>query len=177
MAQAGIGAAAGGILGGISQGYSNVKGGKNFWTGKAPSKSVSSVTESMSLNPGESLDDYAAKMADAPENMPKLEKGDHVWRVYGDASKYDGQSWTNTNPQTITNYRNGAGLPKINTGEFLIEAEVIDPSGCVGSRYALPLDGNGGGLPEYLIQNPFGTWNDYNNGPYLKPIGISLFGK
>jgi len=59
----------------------------------------------------------------------------------------------------LKNYRNKAGLPSgrqsgvTNTGQFIIQGTVEDASQCVLSRKALPLDGNKGGLNEYIIPN------------------------
>ena len=61
------------------------------------------------------------------------------------------------NPSSIPNYRNAAGLPSggasgaNNTGRFVIEGTLVDPSKVVLSRSALPLDGYKGGAREYII--------------------------
>jgi hypothetical protein len=58
----------------------------------------------------------------------------------------------------VNNFRNVAGLPSggasgfNNTAEFMIEGKV-NVLDIIKSRPALPLDGNIGGLPEYII-NP-----------------------
>lgn len=89
--------------------------------------------------------------------VPKLQNGDIVYRVYGGDAKPNGASWTTTNPNSVKNYRNKAGLPSgkesgvMNTGKYMIEGTVIDNEKCVGSRKALSLDGNKGGLNEYII--------------------------
>jgi hypothetical protein len=44
------------------------------------------------------------------------------------------------------------GLPDVNTGRFVIEGTLTDIIG-VGTRQALPLDGNNGGLQEVVIPN------------------------
>lgn len=80
-----------------------------------------------------------------------------MYRVYGGDSVADGASWSTTNPGKVGNYRNKAGLPSggesgaVNTGQFVIQGTVEDASKCVSSRKALPLDGNKGGLNEYII--------------------------
>ncbi|MCQ2335643.1 MAG: hypothetical protein MJ010_00455 [Paludibacteraceae bacterium] len=89
--------------------------------------------------------------------MPKLKKGDIVYRVYGSKSQYNGASWTTVNPEHLPNYRSLAGLPDDNTGEFLIKCKVINPAKCIEVRPALPLDGNPGGLIEYVIPDPFSS--------------------
>ena len=89
--------------------------------------------------------------------VPKLKNGDTVYRVYGEDSASTGASWTTTNPATVSDFRNYAGLPSggeskaNNSAQFVIEAIVEDASKCIESRYALPLDGNTGGAPEYII--------------------------
>jgi hypothetical protein len=94
--------------------------------------------------------------ADSRE-IPDLETGDVVYRVYGGDSKADGASWTTTDPSKVQDFRSEAGLPSggasgaSNTGQFVIEGKVVDPSKVVIKRPAQPLDGNSGGLPEYII--------------------------
>ncbi len=100
--------------------------------------------------------DDAAK-AVAKEAIPDVTKGDKVFRVYGGDSKAAGASWTTANPASVKNFRDVAGLPSgkgsgaANTGQFLIEGTIQDPSKVVLKRNALPLDGTKGGLPEYII--------------------------
>ncbi|MCQ2335645.1 MAG: hypothetical protein MJ010_00465 [Paludibacteraceae bacterium] len=66
--------------------------------------------------------------------MPKLKKGDIVYRVYGGDSGIDGQSWTTVKPSDFEGNKelliDGLGLPKTNTAKYVIKAEVIDPSRC-----------------------------------------------
>ncbi len=94
-------------------------------------------------------------------NIPLLKNGDTVYRVYGGDSAPDGASWTTVKPSQVKNFRDKAGLPSgkesgvINSGRFVITGTVTDSSKCVKSRRALPLDGNKGGLTEYIIPNPF----------------------
>jgi hypothetical protein len=82
----------------------------------------------------------------------------NVYRVYGGDAKADGFSWTTENPNTISNFREVAGLPSggesgaNNTGQFVIEG-TVDPKNIMLQRSALQLDGNKGGLPEVII-NP-----------------------
>lgn len=78
-----------------------------------------------------------------------------MYRVYGGDSGPNGASWTMADPSTSSNFRNNAGLPSggeggaLNTGQFVIEGEIVDLSAVVVKRLALPLDGNLGGAPEY----------------------------
>jgi hypothetical protein len=82
-----------------------------------------------------------------------LIKDTKVFRCWGDGAKAWGRSWTTTDPRTILNYRNAAGLPEQNTGRFLSEGILKDTQG-VTERSALPLHGNFGGLPEVVVPNP-----------------------
>lgn len=87
-----------------------------------------------------------------------LFKTQTVYRVFGDDSRVDGYSYTPVDPRTVDNFRNEAGLPSggesgyNNSGVFLIEGHVR-PYNIIIRRDALPLDGNAGGLPEFII-NP-----------------------
>lgn len=169
--------ACGAIIGGATQGISNVYHGRNFWTGKAiaPVPQTSNSASSAASQSAEmTLEEYNAKCTDNPKNLPELKKGDIVYRVYGGDAKFDGRSWTSVNPNemNINDYINGAGLPNNNTAEYLIKARVLSTSNVIQSRYAIPLHGHCGGLPEYLINNPFGTWSGYNSTSSLEPIGI-----
>ena len=78
---------------------------------------------------------------------------DKVYRVYGDSAGAYGHSWTTTNPGSVSDFRNQAGLPDQNTGRFVIEGRLVDTCG-VSSRDALPLHGNVGGAPEIIVPNP-----------------------
>jgi hypothetical protein len=59
----------------------------------------------------------------------------------------------------VSTYRYAAGLPSggasgaTNTGQFVIEGTLTDPSAVVLQRDALPLDGMKGGIAEYIIPN------------------------
>ena len=79
-------------------------------------------------------------------------KGQKVYRVFGENNKPLGESWTPVDPSTVKNFRSSAGLPDSNTGRFVVEGTIRDTSG-ITVRKALPLDGNPGGLPEYVIPN------------------------
>ena len=81
-----------------------------------------------------------------------------VYRAFGEGARAEGFSWTPKNPQSVSNFRDKAGLPSggssgaNNSAEFMIKGKV-KPSNIIEKRAALPLDGNKGGLPEYII-NP-----------------------
>jgi len=77
---------------------------------------------------------------------------ENVFRVYGGKAKSNGFSWTPVDPNNVGNFRNVAGLPNVNTGRFVIEG-TVKKSSIIKSRLALPLDGNKGGLLEFII-NP-----------------------
>ena len=85
--------------------------------------------------------------------------GQKVFRVYGGDSAAGGASWSPVNPANVSNFRNAAGLPSggasgaTNTGRFVIEGTLQDAGAVVKVRPALPLDGNAGGLTEYIIPN------------------------
>lgn len=96
--------------------------------------------------------------AAATQSAATLEKaapsiGEDVFRVWGDAAGPFGHSWTPENPDLITNFRDSAGLPDSNSGEWTSVGNLTDTTD-VGVRDALPLDGNQGGLTEYTVPNP-----------------------
>lgn len=94
---------------------------------------------------------------------PTPASGQTVYRVYGDDSLPTGASWSPVNPGSVSNYRDAAGLPSggqsgaLNSGRFVIEGTLNDPSQVVRVRNAVPLDGNVGGVPEYIIPNALGS--------------------
>jgi RHS repeat-associated protein len=90
--------------------------------------------------------------AKIPSVIKAAEEGQAVYRVWGNASGPFGHSWTPVNPGTVANFRDAAGLPNVNSGEWTSVGTLTDATGVVG-RDALPLDGNVGGLPELLVPN------------------------
>ena len=78
-----------------------------------------------------------------------------VYRVHGGASKVtrhrpDGNyrnSWSLDNPKNIENYRDGAGLPNVNSGRRLAEGEIeirnLSPENTDLFRKALPIEQDG----------------------------------
>ncbi len=94
-----------------------------------------------------------------------------VYRAFGGDSRAQGFSWTTTDPRTVSNFRDVAGLPSggtsgaTNTADFLIQGKV-SPANIIKSRPALPLDGNRGGLPEHIIDPKKVRLNDFS---VLKP--------
>lgn len=89
-------------------------------------------------------------VAEAGTGAGELEEGTTLYRVYGGESGPYGDSWTTVDPSTVPDFRDAAGLPNENTGQFVIEGTLNDPSG-VWTRGALELDGNGGGLDEVVM--------------------------
>ncbi|MBZ2190605.1 RHS repeat-associated core domain-containing protein, partial [Alcanivorax sp. JB21] len=79
-----------------------------------------------------------------------------VYRVFGGDARAQGFSWTTTDPRTVTDFRDAAGLPSggasgsTNTADFLIKGKA-NSADIIKSRSALPLDGNEGGLIELII--------------------------
>lgn len=78
----------------------------------------------------------------------------NVYRVYGGDAKPLGQFWTPTNPNSVTNYRNAAGLPIENSGRFVIEGTTPRSNYTITKGGAAPIKSNKGGLPEYIITDP-----------------------
>ncbi|MFT4262157.1 MAG: hypothetical protein QM572_02135 [Nocardioides sp.] len=107
-------------------------------------------------------------------DMPKSQKaavhgienpteGMTVYRIFGEAqddigglergSRPFGESWTPVDPRHSSDFRWDAGLPDENPGRFFVEGILRRPSHVTEVRPALPLDGNPGGWPEYLIRD------------------------
>lgn len=85
------------------------------------------------------------------QRTPKL--GDKIYRVWGDGAKAGGRFWSRTDPSTVKNYRDVAGLPNQNSGRFVTEGILTNTKG-VKQNYAAPLHGNKGGLDELIVPNP-----------------------
>jgi hypothetical protein len=100
---------------------------------------------------GKQLGDFLNALSAAFASL--LPKYETVYRVYGGGSKLYGESWTPVDPLTVENYRDVAGLPDWNTGEFLAIGHLVDRTG-IKVRPALALHGNSGGIVEYVISNP-----------------------
>jgi hypothetical protein len=79
-----------------------------------------------------------------------------VYRVFGADARAQGFSWTPVNPNSVQNFRNLAGLPSngasgsLNSANFMVIGKV-KAENIIETRLALPLDGNVGGLVEYII--------------------------
>lgn len=76
----------------------------------------------------------------------------NVFRVFGGGSPQDGRSWTPTDPRTVPDYADAAGLPPENTMEFIVQGQVRT-SAIEAIKPAAPVFPNRGGLIEYII-NP-----------------------
>ena len=80
--------------------------------------------------------------------------GKPVFRVYGGDAKPLGKSWTPDNPRIWgSSTPNRLGLPDSNSGQYIIEGKIKDPSGII-VKPADPLGTNSGGATEYVIPNP-----------------------
>ena len=99
-----------------------------------------------------------SKGAGAVTNAVKGAQSTNVFRVFGGDAAAEGFSWTPKNPNSVSNFRDAAGLPSggasgsNNTGRFVVEGTVKNRN-IMRVKSADPLDGNRGGLPEYII-NP-----------------------
>lgn len=76
-----------------------------------------------------------------------------IYRVYGGGSSMYGKSYSLINPKYVPNYRNFAGLPNANTGQYLLRGNIPLKDIHIGRWFAAPLDGRTGGLPFELYQN------------------------
>ncbi len=126
-------------------------GDQNPWIGEAISAvSYNLPLEALGPNPGMFFEGLVVKGAQAANSEVT------VYRAFGGDSRAQGFSWTTADPRTVSNFRDVAGLPSggasgaTNTAEFLIQGKV-NPADIIKSRPALPLDGNRGGLPEFII--------------------------
>lgn len=93
----------------------------------------------------------------APPLPSKADPLQTVFRVFGGESQQAGFSWTPIDPRTVPNYRDAAGLPPGNSGNFLVAGEVRTPD-ILTIRPAIPIPPNKGGLTEYII-NPASVIN------------------
>ena len=92
-----------------------------------------------------------------------------IYRVYGGGSSMYGKSYTVFNPKYVPFYRNLAGLPKVNTGEFMLKGKIPIKDLRIGRWFAAPLDGNYGGLPLEFYQN----YNQLSN-PFVQQLRKAL---
>ena len=84
-----------------------------------------------------------------------VEEGQTVYRVWGGESGAGGRYWSRTDPSSVDDYRDVAGLPDGNSGQFVSEGRLVDATGVeVTPGGAAPLNGNAGGIDEIKIPNP-----------------------
>jgi RHS repeat-associated protein len=95
-------------------------------------------------------DSTTGRFMKSPSGLTTPKVGQKIYRIFGEKNNPYGESWTPIDPRTSPNYRSEAGLPDVNTGRFALEGKINNTSG-ITVRKALPLDGNPGGLTEYLI--------------------------
>jgi RHS repeat-associated protein len=162
----------GGIPGGLCSGPDCVRGGavQGAWVGVMlfGNKAVDQVVSGMVSMAGRAasalkslfgqLDSAIDRAIAAVRGVPTPKAGQKVYRVYGGDAKPGGASWTPHRPSG--NFRDTGGLPSggpsgaHNSGRFVIEGTLEDPSAVVKIRRALSLDGQHGGAAEYIIPNP-----------------------
>ena len=78
--------------------------------------------------------------------LPTPMTGQTIHRVHGDGVLPGGASWSPVDPGSVSNYRDAAGLPSggvesrgaLDSGRFLIEGTLMQPSSVVVVRSALP---------------------------------------
>lgn len=73
--------------------------------------------------------------------------------LHGGISGPLGHSWTPIDPRNIPSPRDALGLPDGNTATSISTGQLVDVNG-VTVRSALPLHGNKGGAPEFLVPEP-----------------------
>ena len=76
-----------------------------------------------------------------------------IYRVYGEGASMYGRSYSLINPNYIPFYRNFAGLPNVNSGQYLLKGYIEAREIQIGRWFAALLDGNTDGLPFELYQN------------------------
>ena len=132
------------------------------------SQMLNNVDYSDPSNPGTSLNVVSSagemlaweltglKIAAFGKNLLSGARQTTVYRVFGGDARAGGFSWTPVDPTKVSDFRNVAGLPSggtsgsMNTAEFMLKGKV-NMQDIIKSRSALPLDGNKGGLLEYII--------------------------
>jgi RHS repeat-associated protein len=129
------------------QGQGSAAGSLNTNKGEA-----ASGTQALSSRGTQSEPDVIHIRKPAAELEP-IKAGEKVYRVWGDGAGAEGRSWTNVNPETVPNFRAGAGLPPQNTGRFVTEGRLIDTTGVI-TKPAESIYGNPGGLQEVVIPDP-----------------------
>lgn len=153
------------VEGGLSGGGSYMMGpGPHTPAGLLTNTAVGTGTGAIQLpgGTGDNIAGTATRNLDDVAPVPAPHSGQALYRVYGGDSAPGGASWSPVNPNSVPNYRDVAGLPSggesgaTNSGRFVIEGTLQDPSAVVLTREALPLDGTSGGIPEYIVPG----WQD-----------------
>jgi|GEM_PF-6713184 len=158
------------VVGGFALVAATVETGLDIFSGgstKAPKKLVREGVEAAGEAVVERLGKESVEVAfensardvaeETTETVSDLVGGEKLYRVYGGDSAADGAFWTTTNPATLDDPRASLGLPSggdsgaNNTGRFVVEATLTDPSQIVKKQRATELDGRIGGEPEYII--------------------------
>ena len=131
--------------------------GSDYESGRLAVKPVTTAMGASALILGPRVGAGKSVNAPAPPTKTRVTAlpaaGDRVYRVWGGEAESTGRSWTRTDPRTVPNYRDAAGLPAQNAGRFVSEGKLVDTKG-VQSRQALELHGNGGGLDELVVPHP-----------------------
>ena len=85
-----------------------------------------------------------------------LQPGQRAYRLHGGGAIPEGAPYSTLPPSSMANPRSSLGLPRGNTVEDLIIARVDHIDNVVVTRPALPLNGQPGGAPQYIIPGKFG---------------------
>jgi RHS repeat-associated protein len=83
---------------------------------------------------------------------PAPRVGDRVYRVFGGATRAEGQFWSPRDPRTfgdLTAYARQAGLPPGNTMAFMVEGKILNTGSIVVQRSVPGGAGNPGGMWEF----------------------------
>lgn len=79
-------------------------------------------------------------------------EGDKVFHVFGDGAGPNGRFFTRTDPRTVKNFRDAAGLPPEDTGRFVLEGRLRNVEGVsVTPGGAARLGWNQGGIDEVIV--------------------------
>ncbi|MFM9920146.1 hypothetical protein [Lacisediminihabitans sp. H27-G8] len=149
LAVVGMGAAARVVGNVASAARINAKAGVEIAAGQAEKLTV---RQAIRLKPSE-LSDSEGLWA---KPVSDLKPGDSVYRLHGNGALPEGASYSTLSPSQMRNPRSSLGLPDVNSGENLIVARVDSVDNVVVTRHALPLNGQPGGAPEYIIPGAFG---------------------
>jgi hypothetical protein len=86
--------------------------------------------------------------------LPKLQVGTRVFRLYGGGAARLGRFWTTKDPRLMEDFRTELGLPRANTANRLVSGTLKQTEGLT-VRPAGSIEGTpGGGAPEVQIEDP-----------------------